>query len=266
MPESVAECRVLSQQAIISMDNGRWLEAEDLLSRAVESCPSDPDARRQYGEVLLQRGAANEALVQLEDAIRLTPRDTALVVRTGGVYLSAGRYVEARQRANEAIGLDVESADAWGLRGRIELAEGNRRQALADFHRAIGYRPDDPTLLNDVARLYMQMQQPERALLYLQYLTDTYDVVGEESLELVLLQGRALAELGRYHDAVDYYQMACHRQPDSAERFYQLAKISLRAGRPHKARAAVHHALKLDPGHASARSFVAELPEGKALR
>ncbi|MDG2410077.1 MAG: hypothetical protein P8M53_13790, partial [Pirellulales bacterium] len=65
VPDSVAMCRELSQQAIVSMEADRWQEAEGLLDRAVTACPIDPDARRYYAETLLQRGASADALSQL---------------------------------------------------------------------------------------------------------------------------------------------------------------------------------------------------------
>ena len=64
------------------MEADRWQEAEGLLDRAVAACPIDPDARRYYcRKPFYKRGASAEALSQLEEAIRLTPNDTLLVIR-----------------------------------------------------------------------------------------------------------------------------------------------------------------------------------------
>ena len=260
VPESVANCRALSQQALTSIESGRYQEAEGLLDRAVESCPIDPEARRHYAEVLLKRNAVDSALVHLEEAIRLTPHDTSLVVRAGEIYLSAGRTAEAERHAGRAINLDGHSADAWALRGRVRLAQGRRREALADLQQAIGYRPEDPWLLREVAALYMALNRPGRALLYLQTLADTH-VAGEEPLDLIERQGQAYLALGRFRDAANCYRTACLREPLAVEMHYRLAEAELQAGRVDQAHAAITAALQLQPNHAASRQLVARLAD-----
>ena len=67
VPNSVAACRDLSNQALAAIEQGQWQYAEELLSGAIETCSVDPDARRYYAEVLVQRGAIGEALIHLEE-------------------------------------------------------------------------------------------------------------------------------------------------------------------------------------------------------
>ena len=129
VPDSVARCRELSQQAITSIQAERWQEAEGLLDRAVSACPIDPDARRYYAETLLHRGASAEALSHLEEAVRLTPNDTSLVIRAGEICYQMGDYEKARLWANEAINIDPSAADSWALSGSIHRAEENPRKA-----------------------------------------------------------------------------------------------------------------------------------------
>ena len=260
VPESVVSCRELSQRALTSIESGQYQEAEGLLGRAIESCPIDPEARRNYAEVLLKRNAVDEALSHMEEAIRLTPHDTSLLVRAGEVYLDAGRMAEAEGHANRAINLDGNLADAWALRGRIRLAQGRRREALADLHRAIGYRPEDPRLLREVASVYMALNLPGRSLLYLQTLADTH-VAGEEPVDLIDRQGQAYLALGRFQDAATCYRTACLRDPGAAELHYRLAEAELQAGRVDQARTAIATALQLQPNHVAGRQLVARLAD-----
>ena len=260
VPESVANCRELSQQAITCIEANRWQEAEGLLDRAVAYCPIDPDARRYYAEALLQRGATEEALAQLKEAISLTPNDTTLVVRTGEIYFYRGDYATAQRWANEAINLDPSSVDAWALRGRIQLANGHPREALADFQRALGYRPEDGRLLGEVAEVYMTLGRPGRALLHLQNFTDTF-ISGKVPTELHERKGDTLVALGRHQDAAICYRLASQREKQSVDLLYKLAEAEWRLGHLEQSRSAIEHALRIDPQHQASGWLLSQLPE-----
>ena len=259
VPDSVAMCRELSQQAITSMEAERWKEAEGLLDRAVTACPIDPDARRYYAETLLNRGASSEALAQLEEAVRLTPNDTSLVIRAGEICYQMGDYERARRWAYEAINIDPTSADGWALSASIYRAEENPRKALSDFQRALGYRPEDPKLLVAVSEIYMSLGRPGRALLHLQNLSETY-VSGEVPPIVLARKAHALTALGRYQEAAAHYRMACQQAPPSADGYYRLAQAELRAGEVRGAKIATEMALQVDPDHPLSVQLLNQLP------
>ncbi len=201
VPKSLATCRQLSQQGIAAAERGQQKQAESLLKQAVEVCPVDPEARRHYAEALWRRGARREAIAQLEEAGRLAGQDVTLLVRLAEMHLALGQRQLARQTAEQAIDLDPELSSAWAIRGRVTHAEGQARQALADFHRALGYAPDNRQVLLEIAELYRELNQPQRALATLHSLADTYSP-GEEPQEVLHLMGLAYAALGRHEDAV----------------------------------------------------------------
>ena len=261
VPDSVATCRELSQQAIANMEANRWQDAEGLLNRAVAACPIDPDARRYYAETLSQRGASAEALAQLEEAIRLTPDDTLLVIRAGEICYQMEDYAAARRWAVEAINLDPSAADAWALSGYIYLAEENPRRALADFQRALGYRPEDPELLAAVAEVYLGLGRPGRALLHLQNLSETY-LLGEVPPVVIARKADALTALGRYQEAAVHYRSICQEIDPSADGYYRLAQAELRAGEIQEARIATEMALQVDPQHPLSIKLLSQLPPG----
>ena len=265
VPDSVATCRELSQQALANMESERWQEAEGLLDRAVTACPIDPDARLYYAETLLHRGATNDALSQLEEAIRLTPNDTSLVIRAGEICYQMRDYEQARRWATEAINLDPSAADAWRLSGSIYREEQNPQRALADFQRALGYRPEDPELLAAVAEVYMVLGRPGRALLHLQNLSETY-VSGEVPAEVMARKADALTALGRYREAATYYRAICQQVRPSAESYYRLAQAELRAGEVQEARIATEMALQVNPAHTMSVQLLAQLPPGQSSR
>jgi len=230
------------------MEGKRWQEAEALLAKAVRACPSDPDARRQYAQALWHRGARHDAVAQLEEAGQLTGEDATLHVLIAEMRLAMGEIPSARQSAQRALSLDPKLSSAWATRGRVMRAAGESQQALADYHRALALAPDDRTLPLEIAELYRQLNQPQRALATLDRLADTYPPGGEPQ-QVLFLQGLAYAALGRYEDAVASFSTASVRDRPTPEILYRLGEAELLAGYPAEAAAAAQEAIGLDPGH-----------------
>ena len=89
-------------------------EAEPLLSRAVELRPDDGAVADSFGLLLLKRGRAAEALVELRRADALTPGDPVILSHLGDALLAANLREEAAAVFRRAL-------------GRLQPAEARRR-------------------------------------------------------------------------------------------------------------------------------------------
>lgn len=258
VPASVASCRQLTQQGTSAIDRGDWKRAEGLLARAVQSSGNDADARRYYAEALWRRGARTEALVQMQQARRLAGEDPNLAVRTGELHLELSDTQSASQMVNEALRMDPKLANAWALRGRVSAAGGQHRAALADYQRALGYAPGDRDVGILIAEAYRQLNEPERALVSLQTLAESYSP-GDEPQRLLLLQGLALSALQRYDEASRVLSAAAYRDRPTSEILYYLADAEWRGGRVASAQKTLDQCLALDPEHAPSRTLRAQI-------
>jgi tetratricopeptide (TPR) repeat protein len=246
--QSLAESRKLSRQGVAAMERGQQQQAESLLAQAVKVCPIDTEARRNYAETLWQHGSKAEAIAQMEEAARHAGEDAGFYTRLAEMYLSAGRAEAAGQSVQQALDLDPKLASAWAIRGGVMQASGQPHQALADYLRALGYAPGDRKTLMQVAELYRQLDQPERALQTLQALSDSY-APGEEPQQVLYLTGLAFTALGRYNDAVDSFSSALMRDQPSPEILCGLGEAQLLAGDPEQAAVAIKQALTIQPQH-----------------
>jgi len=255
---ALAKCREYSQEGIIALEQRRWATAEKLLAKAVQSCPDDPEARRHYAEALWNRGRRDEAIDQLHKAVTLLPQDTALRVRMSQMRLDLGQIPQAQANVEAALDMEPTRGSAWAMRARVRHAAGDAAGALADYHRALGFAPDDRDLLLDTAELYRELNEPEKALPLLHRLADTY-APGEEPQKVIYLEGLAYAALGRCDEAAESYAAALARGPSTSELLYQLALVRSRAGHPCDALAAAEAAIRLQPDHHPARRLVEQL-------
>jgi predicted Zn-dependent protease len=229
LPPELADARRLCNEGLSAADRADLLRAEGLLEQAVERCPVDVDARRHYADVLWQRGQKMEAVEQVKKALELSPADASLCVTGGGMYLELGLFDEAERLAREAVRLAPRSANAWHLRGRVAFARGQAEPALADFHRALAFAPEDRMVLLDTAEAYRRLDRPQRALATLAVLGETYGPVGTPA-EILVLEGLAQEALGRPADAVESYRRAVARGDAPEEAVRRLAALESAGG------------------------------------
>lgn len=269
MSRSVATCQQYAQQGRSAVERNEWDKAETLLSQAVQACGNDVESRRHYAETLIHRGAAQEALAQLKEAQRLAPDDGTLIVRAGEIQLASGAVEEARRAAERTLNLEPRCPAAWALHGKVQRASGDLRGALADYQRSLAYAPNDTAVLLEVAEVYRELGQPERALVSLQNLLDHYSP-GDEPQQVIYLQGRAFAALGRYNEAIGSYMQANTHGKPTPEILYRLAEAQHLSGHAADARASLVQALTLEPQHPASLALMQRIDiavrQGQPLR
>lgn len=231
------------------MERGNWARADDLLSQAVKVFPQDADARYHYAEVLWHRGDRGSAVEQIDKALELSADDPKVLLRAAQMRIAMDQSNEAAQLVQRAIEADSKDPSAWTLRGRLRRKSGELREALADYHRALGYRPDDRETLIEVAEVYRELNQPLRALATLQTLSDSYPP-GEEPPEVLYLTGLAYSALSRHAEAIDCLTQVLERSSATTEVLYRLAEAQLRSGRETEARETASRILAIAPGDA----------------
>jgi tetratricopeptide (TPR) repeat protein len=227
VPPELADARRLSHEGLSAADRQDLARAEELLGRAVQSCPVDVDARRHYADVLWRRGRRMEAVAQITKALELSPLDAGLCVEGGSMYLELGLLTEAERLSSEAVRLAPRSAKAWHLHGQLWVARGQFEPALADFLRGLALAPDDRALLQDVAEAYLQLDRPRRALAMLAMLGEAY---GSETppVELLVMEASAQESLGRLTEAAESYRRVLARPdapPGMADRLAALGRV-----------------------------------------
>ncbi|NLE39871.1 MAG: tetratricopeptide repeat protein [Pirellulaceae bacterium] len=263
MAPAVTACREYSQQGLIALEQEHWELAEQLFSKAVETCPDDVDARRHHAEALWNRGRRDEAVAQLERAIALDSENAGLRVRATAMRLAMGRVESARREIETALDIDPNLASAWAMRARVLRAAGDPARSMADYHRALGYLPDDRNLLLEMAELYRERNEPEKALALLHRLIDTYGP-GEEPQKTLYLEGLAYAALGRLDEAAESLALASSRGEATPEVLYQLAMVRSRMGRTRDAVAAAEAALRLEPNHSPSLRLLDQMGVARA--
>lgn len=255
---SLVQCRQLSQQGLRACEQNDLPRAEALLARAVEACPVDAEARRRYAKVLWQRNKQEQAMSQLEEALRISSEDAELLAHAAEMRLSLGENSLAGELADRAIDFDPKNPSAWAARGRVRRRQGKLHEALADFHRVLGLEPEHRGAMQEIAEVYQELHRPQQALAAWQLLCDTY-APGEEPQRLLYRTGLAYSAVGRATDAVECLRSANRRGPADCDLLFHLADAEFRAGQREEAWGSAQQALQLKPGHPGSLALLERL-------
>jgi tetratricopeptide (TPR) repeat protein len=245
--ESLMASRQFAQQGVNAFDRRDLDEAERLLGQAVRACPEDADAKRRFAEVLWEKGRRREALEQIDAALAVAPDDVAVLMRAGELHLQAGQTAQAMADVQRVIDMNPKGAEVWALRGRIAQQQGNSRQALADLQRALQYDPRNREALRSVIGLYRTLGEPQRSLVTLQVLADTYSP-GEEPQQLYVDEALTYAALARHDDAARALRQAQRRGETTPDLLLMLAEAEAAAGHTAAAYQVAQQASSLAPG------------------
>jgi len=202
-----------SRQGIEALEQGNLTEAEKQLENAVRYNKNDFNHRRHYAEVLWQQGKHQEALQQLDEALKRGGQDNAsLHISLAEKYLEGGDFATAFQHADEAVRLDSQDYRSWALRGRAKRLRASHQagyvehtlamlhQAREDYLRAVSLSPNNRELLAELAAVQMSCGQPEQALATWLTLQGMYPQGGEPN-EVLIGKTETLTVLRRFDEA-----------------------------------------------------------------
>jgi Flp pilus assembly protein TadD len=84
------------------LEEKKWGEAANWFRSSLSRHPQLVDASLGLSDALLAQGRADEAARAVEDALKATPDQPALLVALGEAYYRTGRFHEARDKLEEA--------------------------------------------------------------------------------------------------------------------------------------------------------------------
>lgn len=232
------------------LEAGHWQAAASDFRKGLELAPDDPSLRHRLATALYQMGDVSGAIEQFEQVLRTSPGYTQSRYSLGVILSEAGRYPEAIEhfattlkQEPDYVEARVQLADTLGRTGHPEESLAQYAQALdrdptntdAAFgcamalirlHRyaeardrlaeGLNAHPDQPMFSHALARLLaaapdVRVRDGRRALQLVDQL-----IKGQQTIELAETTAMALAEVGRYREAVDVQREALTAATDAA--------------------------------------------------
>jgi Flp pilus assembly protein TadD len=167
---------------------GRF-ERDRLVAEAV---PQSAQARNNFGGSLLLQGRVDEAIPQLEEALRIEPQHAEAHSNLGVAFARRGRTTEAIEHYRESLRLDPRQTQAYSNLGNALLAQGHVREAIEQFRAALDLDPSDPQARTNLAGALVREGRIQDAIAELErVLKTTPDFQpAARNLEVLRRQGR----------------------------------------------------------------------------
>ena len=148
----------LHSQAELMSAAGHYEDATAAYARIIAKAPLDAVAFANQAIALGKLNRKGESLTAATRAVEIDPTSFAARCTLAGLLNDAGRHAEALPHALEAVRRAPQSIEAWVNSGLASFGLRNYEDALAAFDRALGLRPDDPTVMHyrETALHYMQ--------------------------------------------------------------------------------------------------------------
>jgi len=246
----------------IYLDQGRAEAAGALFAEALAIRPGSAAALFGAGRVALAGGDDAAAARALEEALELSPQATTIHVPLAMAYRNLGEVERAQshleQRGDvevsprdplmQEVGVLLQSAEAYNVRGGQALDVGNWTAAADLFRQGLELAPGDPSLRHRLGTVLFQLGDEEGAEEQFQRAIQASPEHAGAQYSLGVLR----AANGRHDEAVTHFTTALEHDPVNIQARVQLAGVLGRSGRPNEALLEYERALEMDPSHQDA--------------
>jgi len=211
---SAFDLKVVALDYILLKDN---IDADHWLTRSLQADPRDPQAWYYLGRMKYSTGQFREAIEAFEQCLKLEPRNVEAENNVGLSY-------EALQRPDEAIQA-FENAIAWQTESSAK----------------------DPEPFIELAHLYLNENQPEKAVPYLSQSIAISPNVSKAHEEL----GKAYSQLHRLPEAQAELEKAVELSPQAPNLHCMLAAVYRQRGLEEKAKSEYDRCAALSGTHST---------------
>jgi tetratricopeptide (TPR) repeat protein len=216
------------------ISSGQLYEALDRLDQLFEQQPDKADLFMKRGDVLSLLGAADQAVTQYQEAIRICPDFLEATIKLATLYLQLNQENLAAQQFNKAVEINDNIVDAYiGLAIAQKLA-GNTLDALGTLSLAAAIQPNSSLLFAQTAALQFKLSLSE-------------DMPFTDFADQTDFTAAVIA--GHQHQLV--------QQPQNPDLHYRLGLLLMNAGKIPQAIQSFQAALEINPAYHRARSKLA---------
>ena len=202
----------------------RWLnqpqEAEQSFLEALRLEPEQGEVREMLINERLARNDFDGAIDLANAGIKANTRDGKAHYRLAQILVQQWRLREALVELEQAIKVDPSTATYYRTRATIRRYQGNYDDAIADQKKAVELSNDKAFELVELATMYSQLNDSANAISNLNAALKVDPGNKSASKNLIAL----LAKEKRYDELVDAYKAAIKSQPKDAALHFSLAE------------------------------------------
>ncbi len=242
--------------AVFARDEERGIKAARLWT---EVSPSNLDARRVYGALLMRAGRIDQAVNEL-NFIVAPPNDTADRFALIGDMLARERDQEgAAQVMERIVQLHPDNVNATFALAQLLGRSGSFDRSLELLDQLLRAEPGDERALIYQARILQREGRTTEALgamsRYLEYRPDSNDVR--------MTYARLLVDAKRYEEARQQFELLSKQNPEDGDVAYALGLLLLQTNRYDEATVQFERLVALNERVDAAHYYLGQIAESK---
>ena len=215
---------------LISLFNaGDYAGTELLASAMTLNFPHDAFGWKALGAVLKLAGRYSDALVPMQNAVRLVPGDAEAHNNLGAVFTDLGMLTEAEESCRRAIYLNPDFPEAYNNLGYVLYKAERFNEAEEMLKKAVAVKLDYAEAYNNLGNVLREQIRFKGA--ENNYIDDALFcyfkavAIKIDYAEAYSNMGAILHEAGRFNEAADNYRKALSIKQDFAECHRNLSQI-----------------------------------------
>jgi tetratricopeptide (TPR) repeat protein len=238
--------------------NGKYREAADALSKAVEAEPKNVAARVSLGVAFHRLGEDDRALASYETALKLEPIYAEAHYFRANILYNRGDVRAAIAGYTMALGLQPELVEAWqkpAPRDRLTDYTGSPgemywiakpAQRILELNQSLASAPGQASLFKERAAQYHRLRN------YAQAIADysSFLAIRPEEAGTLHLRGVAYEQLGQLDRALQDYQQAIAIDPQISDAYLNRGVTFGKTGNFRQAIVSLSEAIRLAPQNA----------------
>ena len=177
------------------------------------------------------------------------------LAQEGADLAAAGNYRGAIVLYRNALEKDADYLAARKGLADVYLKSGKFSQAEKEYQKIILQNPSMAEIRLDLASAYIQLKEPEKALLEL----DAYHSSNKETVESLVLYGRAHGAAGDLSSAENFFQKAMVLDPQAVDPYLYLGRMSAQRHDFDKAKQYLQKAVDIDKKEDQAYYLLADI-------
>ncbi len=241
-------------QADSAMRDGQRDKAEVLVRQSLQKNPVSDDSRILYAKILWEKNQKQSAISTLAVVAEKEDASCDVLLEISQMYLAVSDLDHARNSIGKCVMKYPNNPDIWRIRAQYFELRGNTEQAWVDLHHSLSLNKMQHNVRLDLAKSYLNNNQPQRALESAQYVLSNAQT-GEEPVDAYILEGKSLYALQRYGQAENSFQIAVSRVNNNPDLYYYLACTQQQLGKFDQALASADKGLAIAPDHSGCRDI-----------
>jgi tetratricopeptide (TPR) repeat protein len=181
-------------------------QALAIYRKMTELFPKDPQPSYLIGSLLLAQRQTTEAREAFENSLKISPDYLPAFERLVDLDLVDKQYNSALDRVQKLIDKDPKQAQAWAMRGKIYLAQGDFARAEPDLLKATELDSTLEPAYFLLARLYVASNRQEQAIEKLSAFVNENKDNRAKTLPALMQLAVLQQSLKHYNDARDAYE------------------------------------------------------------